>query len=310
MADHAAATTDGDGGWKQFIQVKGMTEQFLQFYFPKVHREIDFGVPIEHLEQEFQGLFPDSETGGRTVDKVLRVRWKGRGETLLLIHIEIQGQRRSNFAERMFTYYYRLVDRYRRPVTSLALLVDSQPRFRPSTFVHEAPGTRMTFEFSTVKLLDFKTEAELLADPSPFALVSLIQLRKLQAGTDANRIFVEKRELAREVFRRGYSAKQARHLFRFLDYIMKLPPELEQTLKQKLVQKGQDTMTYISSIERFAMEEGIAKGEAGVLLRLIERKFGEVTDETRQRIKDADSPQVLLWAERILTAETIEELFQ
>ncbi len=130
----------------------------------------------------------------------------------------------------------------------------------------------------------------------------MIQLRKLQVGTDANRIFVEKWELIRELFRRGYSAEQAGHLIRFLDYIMKLPSELDQALKRKLVKEGQNTMTYISSFERFAIAE--------VLLQLIEHKFGEVTDETRQRVNDADSPQVLLWTKRILTAETIEELFQ
>ncbi len=316
MADRMAAATDGDGGWKQAVEDD--FEDYLRFYFPKVHQAIDFSVPVDHLEQELRRLFPQSEVSQRVVDKVVRVRWKDGGEALLLIHIEIQGQRRSNFAERMFTYYYRLVDRFESPVTSLALLVDPDPGFRPSSFVLETPGTRLRFDFSVVKLLDFKTESELLADPSPFALVSLIQLRKLQAGTDAERVFLEKSQLARELFGRGYSAERVCRLFRFLDYIMQLPPELDRKFEEELVQAGETAMTYLSAFERRAMAKGEAKGEvkgevkgeAKLLLRQIERKFGEVTDEVRERIDAADSSQLLAWAERILTAESVAELFE
>ncbi|HHK42116.1 MAG TPA: DUF4351 domain-containing protein, partial [Planctomycetaceae bacterium] len=56
-------------------------------------------------------------------------------------------------------------------------------------------------------------------------------------------------------------------------------------------------------------ERGIEQGEVEVLLRQLERKFGEILPEYRQRIDDADSPQLLAWAERILTAETIDDVF-
>jgi len=38
--------------------------------------------------------------------------------------IEVQGRRDSDFAKRMFTYNYRLFDRYARPIASLAVLAD------------------------------------------------------------------------------------------------------------------------------------------------------------------------------------------
>ncbi len=56
-------------------------------------------------------------------------------------------------------------------------------------------------------------------------------------------------------------------------------------------------------------EEGRVQGEAEVLLKLLQIKFGVVPDSYRQRIESADADTLLTWAERILTAETIEAIF-
>ncbi len=58
--------------------------------------------------------------------------------------------------------------------------------------------------------------------------------------------------------------------------------------------------------------EGEAKGKAEgarrVLLRQLELKFGEVPRAERERIEQADEDQLLLWSERILTAESLSAL--
>lgn len=59
-----------------------------------------------------------------------------------------------------------------------------------------------------------------------------------------------------------------------------------------------------------ALEEAEVKGEAAVLLRLIERKFGRpAMDAHRARVESADAATLLTWSERILTAERVEDLF-
>ena len=52
------------------------------------------------------------------------------------------------------------------------------------------------------------------------------------------------------------------------------------------------------------------QGEAGLLLRLLERRFGPVDEVIRIRVRSADSQTLLTWGERILTAQTIEEVFE
>jgi hypothetical protein len=56
-------------------------------------------------------------------------------------------------------------------------------------------------------------------------------------------------------------------------------------------------------------QQGRHEGEAALLLRLLERKFGPVPEEVRQRVAAADSDALLAWSERVLTAETLEEVF-
>ena len=72
-----------------------------------------------------------------------------------LIHIEVQSQYQSGFAQRMYTYNYRLGDRYNRPVASLAILADDRPSWKPKSYKKTTLGTKMQFDFSIAKLLDF-----------------------------------------------------------------------------------------------------------------------------------------------------------
>lgn len=58
------------------------------------------------------------------------------------------------------------------------------------------------------------------------------------------------------------------------------------------------------------MQQGVQKGEVTVLLRLMERKYGPAaTHAHRRRIEQADAETLLEWSDRILTAETVEDMF-
>jgi hypothetical protein len=56
------------------------------------------------------------------------------------------------------------------------------------------------------------------------------------------------------------------------------------------------------------LEQGLQRGEAQMLLRLLARKFGAVPEGVRRRIKGADAETLLVWSERVLTAERLEEV--
>ncbi len=64
--------------------------------------------------------------------------------------------------------------------------------------------------------------------------------------------------------------------------------------------------TFIDRYIEQGRQEGMQAGEAAVLLRQIERKFGPPSEAVRRRIADADSETLLRWSERILTADSLE----
>jgi Putative transposase, YhgA-like/Domain of unknown function (DUF4351) len=56
-------------------------------------------------------------------------------------------------------------------------------------------------------------------------------------------------------------------------------------------------------------EQGRQEGEAAVLLRQLQRKFGSLSPEILESVRHADAGQLLDWADRVVTAATIEEIF-
>ena len=55
-------------------------------------------------------------------------------------------------------------------------------------------------------------------------------------------------------------------------------------------------------------QEGLLVGERTVLIRLLEKKFDPLTDYHRQRLQAADAKTLLVWSERLLTADTIDDV--
>ncbi len=318
MDEQTAA--DMDGGWKQLIE--DYLEEFLKFFFPAVHAGIDFGQEYRYLDTELAQILVGSESGRREVDKLVEVHWLSGETDLILVHVEVQAQREADFARRMCLYNCRIWDRYNRPVVSLALLVDGDPQFRPDRYQRQRAGCRLEFTFPIVKMLDFKSEEQLTADPSPFAIASLIQLRKLQAGRSAQRRYAFKLALVRALYRRGYQREDILKLLRFMDYLLRLPENLSTQFRNELEMIEEElNMPYVTSWERVALEkglqegrqkgreEGILQGAKDLLRQAMEVRFGQIPPSLLERIQQCQDVDVLrAFHKQVLTAESLDEL--
>ncbi len=133
-----------DTPWKDAIE--RYFSEFMGFYFPQAHRQIDWDKGYTFLEQELQAITQDAELGKRFVDKLVRVTRLITGqEDWIYIHLEVQGTAQTEFAERMFVYNYRIYDRYRRPVASMAVLADDGLNWKPQAFGFEVLGQYCLF---------------------------------------------------------------------------------------------------------------------------------------------------------------------
>src|SRR5690554_3671079 len=141
-------TAHGKVRWKFF-------QPFMDFLYPHISTLIDWQQPVEFLDKELQKITRKSKNSRRYADKLVKVHFLNGSEKWILIHIEVQGAPEVDFAERMFIYYYRIRDRYQKPVISLAVLTGTQPSFRPKHYSDTIAGCSIRFEFETVKLLDW-----------------------------------------------------------------------------------------------------------------------------------------------------------
>ncbi len=164
-----------DSPWK--VALERYFPEFMEFYFPVIFDDIDWTSGYDFLDKELQQVTRDAELGRRYVDKLVRVRRLSGDEGWVCVHIEVQGDIENVFARRMFTYHYRLFDRYDKPLASLAVLADTSPDWHPDSFGYELYGCRMRFDFPAVKLLDWESKTDQLLDSNnAFALVTAVHL--------------------------------------------------------------------------------------------------------------------------------------
>ena len=141
-----------DSPWKESIE--RFFQAFMAFFFPRIHDDINWVKGYEFLDKELQQVARDASFGQRRADKLVKV-WRRNGkQSLILIHIEVQSQYESNFAQRMYVYNYRIFDKFRLPVVSLAVLGDDRPSWRPDRYKHKLWGSKTLLRFPIVKLLD------------------------------------------------------------------------------------------------------------------------------------------------------------
>ena len=58
------------------------------------------------------------------------------------------------------------------------------------------------------------------------------------------------------------------------------------------------------------IQEGRVEGERRVLERLLQRRFGTLSAEETERLTDASMEDLETWAENVLDAQTLDEVFE
>jgi len=204
------------------------------------------------LDKEFNQIAREAEIGKRYADKLVKV-WRIEGEELwLLLHVEIQAQPEKKFPERMFTYNFRIFDRFHQPAISLAILCDASRQWRPNRYSYSYPLTQLNFEFGIVKLLDYEDRwQELEASDNPFATVVMAHLKTQQTSQQPQERKTWKLSLIRRLYDLGWQEQDIRNLYRFIDWVMILPKELSAEFWEEFKQIEQErSMSYITKIGR------------------------------------------------------------
>jgi len=262
--------------------------------FPQAHEQIDWQRGYEFLDKELQKITADAAVGRRVVDKLVKV-WLQTGQALwALIHIEVQGQRERGFELRVYVYHYRIFDRFGAPVATFVILTDEEEGWRPDQYRTELLGTEVRFKFPAMKLTDYRERGEELErSDNLFAIVVQGHLAEQRTSGDAQERLQQKLELVKQLYKRGYDEKTVVGLYRFLDWLLRLPEDLAAEFDNRLSEYEEERkMPYVTSIERRGIEKGRKEGVAGVALRLLQRRFGPLDEATQTHIRSLPLEQL------------------
>jgi hypothetical protein len=248
-----------DSAWKEII--KKLLKDFLEFFFPDIHRAIDFGKEITFLDKDLKEIDPDSNQGDRIADVLVKVHLKD-GSTryiCIIIHIEVQGQPKPDFMERMFIYYYRAFDKEKNdkiPVISLAILADDQENYRPAEYEFSLFGFELRMRIPNVKILDYRSNNELKrkleTSTNPMRMVVKAQLKSHEVkGSDDEKKFEATKELIRQCYKSGYTRDTIHLIMRFFDRVIRLPEAYGNRIKE-IINKEEEVnkMEYVPVWER------------------------------------------------------------
>lgn len=261
-----------DSLWKAIIE--DVFDDFLRFFFHQADELFAMEKGFEFLDKELEQLFPpqDNSFSPKYVDKLVKVFMRDGKEEWILVHIEVQGYKDKHFPERMFTYFYRIFDKYNKPVTAFALFTDDSFKLHADRFETSFLGTSIHYEYNTYKVIE-QNEQVLLNSNNPFAIIILVVKTALKSKkTDELELFQLKIDLARSLLQKQFSKEKIRALMNFLKYYIRF--ESEETIsrfdKEIELLTGKNTTMGIeqfllSRATEAGIEQGIEKGvEKGI----------------------------------------------
>ncbi len=168
--------------------------------------------------------------------------------------------------------------------------------------------------------LGAQSEAALHArTTSAFTRLVLAALQQARSGRDLGQLLRGWAELMRELLRAPDGRRALRLIFRYL-FEVRGAAELaaiERTASELESDKEEIMQTIAQMLEARGMEKGLEqglkrgerKGQRELLLRLLQRRFGELPAAVHERVAAAESEQLERWADALLQASCLDEVF-
>jgi len=118
----------------------------------------------------------------------------------------------------------------------------------------------------------------------------MAHLQALETRQNRKKRKEAKLALTKRLYEQGYQREDIINLFKFIDWLMSLPTELEQEFQQELNQYEEEKrMPYITSVERMGMEKGMRES----VIDALEIRFENVPSELVNKISQIQDTSLL-----------------
>lgn len=294
--------SDYDGAWKEAL--RNHLPECVEKYFPRVHATIDWTAELQWFDKEVSQVLGQPGSRNRTVDVLVKVRLRSGDEQWILVHLEIQTSFETDFAERIALYNSGLFWTFRQRVATLVILADLRRDWRSAGDLFELADFRSHLEFPVCKLIE-RLATDWRDDRSLPVLLARAQVEALRTAGNPEERYRAKWRLVRGLYDLGYIAEEVRELFRLIDWMMHLREDLSERFKVDLDQLEEElTMPYVTSVERLAKAEGIAR----VVLRVLRRGCGELPGQLEGRIAKLSLDQLEELQEQMFNFQQADEI--
>jgi uncharacterized OsmC-like protein len=131
-------------------------------------------------------------------------------------------------------------------------------KWRPQTFDEETLGCGVQFHFPIMKLVDWKKrKEELEVSHNPFAMVvAHLAAQATKDSKSQERRRKRKFQLMRIMYERGYARQEIIDLFRFIDWVLTLPPDLAKSFRNELIAyEGEKTCLISPALKKMVKPE-------------------------------------------------------
>ncbi len=287
--------------------------QFLRLAAKEIADRLDLDTVILEPEEHYPGTPTGRE---RRPDLVSRARVlageDGEDEGEVLLHVEIELRYRGSKRPKLLSYQRGLSLKYALPVHTIVLYLHGGPVGSQSQVYEERSLGRVVGSIAYYSLGLSRVQAsEYLVKPEPLAWAFAVLTRpnrgqsRATLGLDCVRRIVETPDLdrhARSLLLQcvwTYGRFEGREAEEFDKIMAELEDEEVQAMKMSMKEWW----------TKEARDEGVRQGEASVLKRLLRRRFNQLPNWIDQRLEQASRQELEGWADRVLDAERLEDVF-
>jgi Domain of unknown function (DUF4351)/Putative transposase, YhgA-like len=286
--------TDHDRLFKELLST--FFVDFLDLFLPQVACQIERD-SVRFLPQEY---FADLTTGEKKIiDLLAEVKVLGQ-DAVILIHVEAQSSSETDFAQRMFFYFARLYQKYGHRIYPIVVFSFDEPlREEPFTHCVDFAGLKvLEFNFAPIQLNHLNWR-DYLSQSNPVA-AALMAKMQIDEG-DRPRV---KAECLRLLATLRLDPARVQLISGFVDTYLRLNVREEGMFQAEIGKLEESEQAGVMQIVTSWMEQGIEKGaeqEArSLILRLLTRRVGILSSETRSQVESLTLEQLESLGEALL----------
>ncbi len=274
--------------------------EFIDLFFPEVLTYLD-QESITFLDKE---IFTDVTEGEKYEgDLIAKVKFQGK-DAYFLIHVEAQATAKPQFNRRMFTYFARFHEKFSLPVYPIVIFsYDSPNKEAVKQYEVTFPDFKvLEFNYQVIQLNRLNWR-DFLNQSNPVA--SALMAKMKIDPKDRPKV---KAECLRLLVTLKLDPARMQLISGFVDTYLTLNRSEEIQFQTEIDTFSQPVQEDVMEITTSWMRQGIEQGKRSLIMRLLERKLGDIPPSLETKITELSIDEVEDLGEALLEFSTIDDL--